>query len=81
MRTMFSTDSALGRRSIDALLELYVAWREECNAVQHAYQWWAGSDRGELGLAYAGYVAALDREEHAARVYAERIATIETGAR
>ncbi len=76
MRTIFSTDGALSRRSIDALLGLYVAWHEECNAVQHAYQSWAGSDRGELGLAYAGYVAALDREEHAARVYAERIATI-----
>ena len=81
MRTMISTDSALGRRSIDALLELYVCWREECNAVQQAYQWWADSDREQRGLAYAGYVAALDREEHAAHAYAQQLDTIERHAR
>jgi hypothetical protein len=34
---------------------------------------WADSGRGERGAAYAGYLAALDREEHAAGVYAEQI--------
>jgi hypothetical protein len=81
MRTIISTDSALVRRSIDALLEVYVSWREECNAVHQAYQWWAGSDRGQRGLAYAGYVAALDREEHAARAYAHQLNTIERSPR
>lgn len=81
MRTIISTDSALGRRSIDALFELYVSWREECNVVEQAYQWWAGSDRGQRGLAYAGYVAALDREEHAARAYAHQLDAIGRSAR
>jgi hypothetical protein len=73
MSTVTNSDSALGRRSIDALLELYVSWREQCNAVRQAYQSWIDSDRGEHGLAYAGYVAALDREEYAARAYAHQI--------
>jgi hypothetical protein len=76
MRTGIRSDSTLGRRSIDALLEVYVSWREECNAVRQAYESWAGSDRGQRGLAYAGYVAALDREEHAARAYADQIERI-----
>jgi hypothetical protein len=71
MKTVIDTDSAPGRRSIDALLELYVSWREECDAVQEAYRCWAGSGRGRRRLAYAGYVSALDREDHAARAYAE----------
>jgi hypothetical protein len=73
MRTAVTSDSTLRRRSIDALLEVYVAWREECEAVRQAYQSWAQSDRGHRRLAYAGYVAALDREEHAARTYADQI--------
>ena len=34
---------------------------------------WVDSTRAEGRLAYARYVAALDREEHAARVYASQI--------
>jgi hypothetical protein len=76
-----STASVLGRRAIDELLEAYVAWREECQAVWLADQLWIASDRGERRLAYAAYVAVLDREERAAGVYAEaveRVARIET---
>jgi hypothetical protein len=72
MRTVVSSDSAFARRSIDALLELYVCWREECYAVRYAYQRWSEADRGQRRLAYAGYIAALDREEHAARAYADQ---------
>jgi hypothetical protein len=73
MRTLTNTDKAPGAWAVDALLERYVAWREECHAVWHAYQRWADSDRRERRLAHAGYVAALDREEHAARTYADQI--------
>jgi len=65
--------AALGRWEIDELLERYVWWSEERYAVRQAYQRWADSDRGERGLAYAGYLGALDREEHAARTYADHI--------
>jgi hypothetical protein len=73
MRTGTSSDSTLGRRAIDGLLEVYVSWREECGSVREAYQSWADSDRGQRRLAYAGYIAALDREEHAARAYADQV--------
>jgi hypothetical protein len=75
MTTATSPDAALGRWAVDALIEHYVAWREECQAVRQAYQRWADSDsdRDERRLAHAGYVAALDREECAARTYADHI--------
>jgi hypothetical protein len=57
----------------DQLVECYVRWREEKCAVRIAYQRWADSDRGEGRLCYAGYLAALDREEKAASVYAEQV--------
>jgi hypothetical protein len=73
MSTVADSDSALARRSIDGLLERYVSWREQCAAVRRAYRSWDYSGHDERALAYAGYVAALDREEHAARVYAEQV--------
>lgn len=73
MSAVTNTDSTLVRRSIDALLERYVYWREECDAVRKAYQWWGDSEGNERAVAYAGYVAALDCEEHAARAYARQI--------
>jgi hypothetical protein len=73
MRTVIGSDSAPLQRSIDALLEVYLSWRAECAAVRQAYQSWTDSDRSQRALAYAGYVAALDREEQAAGVYAHQI--------
>jgi hypothetical protein len=73
MRTVINTDSAPGRRSIDALLELYVSWREACQAVRQAYGEWGESDHSQRTLTYAGYLAALDREEQAASAYADQI--------
>jgi hypothetical protein len=54
---------------IDALIDRYVDWREECETVETAYEQWTQSERPERGLAYAVYRAALDREEKAAAVY------------
>jgi hypothetical protein len=73
MSTVASSDHAFALRSIDVLLERYVSWREQSAAVRHAYRRWDSSDREERPLTYAGYVAALDREEHAARGYAAQI--------
>ena len=66
------TYTAVHRLAIDELLEGYVSWREACGAVWRAYEQWIASDRGERALAYAAYLAALDREERAARTYARR---------
>jgi hypothetical protein len=73
MRTILDTDAAHGRRVVDELLERYVCWREECITVKQSYEGWSAADRGEGALAYAAYVAALDREEHAARSYAHHL--------
>lgn len=73
MTTFIDTHSAPLRRSIDALLEVYLSWRTECDAVRQTYKSWSDSDRSQRALAYAGYVAALDREEHAACAYAHQI--------
>ena len=59
--------------SIFHKLECYVSWREACHVVRLAYQRWAGADRHEHRLAYAGYLASIDQEEWAARAYADQI--------
>jgi hypothetical protein len=73
MGTVFDSDTAVGRWAIDELLQCYVSWREECHGVRLAYRRWVDSTRDEGRLAYAGYVAALDREERAADAYAEHM--------
>jgi hypothetical protein len=73
MTTAIGSDTASAGKSIDALLDVYVCWRAACRAVRRTYQLWAGSERGQADLAYADYVAALDREEQAARAYAHQI--------
>jgi hypothetical protein len=77
MTTVLSSNKGPGwwliDQSVDQLLERYVAWREECLTVRLAYEAWTDADRGERQLAHAGYLAALDREQQAARVYAEQV--------
>jgi hypothetical protein len=73
MKTVADRDIALGRWTIDELLEGYVSWREECQAVALAFGRLMASGRGERQLVYAAYFAALDREEHAARTYAHHV--------
>jgi hypothetical protein len=55
---------------IDAAVDLYVDWREEAAAVRSAYQRWQDVPARDHALAHASYVAALDREERAAGLYA-----------
>jgi hypothetical protein len=51
----------------DEFLETYVCWREECELVRIAYEQWRSAPLPDLGLAFAAYQAALDREHQAAR--------------
>jgi hypothetical protein len=53
----------------DAMEDGYATWREESDAVADSYRSWNCADRDERWLAYAAYVAALDREESAATAY------------
>ena len=54
---------------IDAVMDGYVAWREESAAVERAYHRWLRTEPSEQALAFAAYGAALDREERAADTY------------
>lgn len=58
---------------VDRLIELYCAWREECSAVRAAYDQLSAAEAADRRLAFAAFLAALDREATAARVYAEQI--------
>jgi hypothetical protein len=73
MRTVADRDTAFGRWAVDELVEGYVSWREECQAVGLAYERWIACDRRERELSHAAYLAALDREERAARTYAHQV--------
>ena len=61
---------------VDALIEHYVSWREECAAVASSYENWSRAESGDRALAFSAYVAALDREELAAASYRDVIAEI-----
>lgn len=61
---------------VDALIEHYVSWREECAAVASSYENWNLAQRSDRALAFSAYVAALDREELAAASYQRLIAEI-----
>lgn len=49
----------------------YVRWREACEDVRLAYERSGTAERPDRGLAFAAFCAALDREEHAARMHAD----------
>jgi hypothetical protein len=66
----------------DALIDLYVNGREECIAVQAAYERWRDAPQSVCGPMFAAYRAALDREGRASAVSAElvgRVARSATG--
>ena len=63
---------------IDAVMDGYVAWREESAAVEVAYADWVRAAPGERGPAFVTYFAALDREERAADTY-KRLISIANG--
>ena len=58
---------------IDTLVNTYVDWREECRTLRSAYERWSSVPDADRALAFAAYRAALDREEHASRMYADHL--------
>jgi hypothetical protein len=58
------------KRLVDRLIEAYVSWREACLQVSDAYGSWASETGLGEASAFGRYMAALDREERAAEVYA-----------
>ena len=67
-------------RQADALIDLYLEWREECSAVDLAYQRWGQASKDERRAAFAAYNAALDREERASNIYAALVREVSAAA-
>jgi hypothetical protein len=65
----------------DGFLETYVCWREACRDVDAAYGRWQTCRSPQRVLAFAGYRAALEREEHAARVHSSWAERLQASAR
>jgi hypothetical protein len=61
--------SAVNHAQLSDAADGYETWREESGAVAESYRSWNCADPDERRLAYAAYVAALDREERAASAY------------
>jgi hypothetical protein len=55
----------------DEFLESYVCWREASESVRTAHEHWATCEPHRRRVAFEGYRAALDSEEHAARIYSD----------
>jgi hypothetical protein len=63
----------------DEAIRLYVDWREESAGVWAAFDRWANTHGADAGTAFSAYRAALDREECAARAYADLLSAIGAG--
>jgi hypothetical protein len=69
-----------GAALVDEMVDRYVEWREACAWVEHAYRRWDQARGRGSGPAHARYLAALDREEGAARAYAELVRRVAASA-
>jgi hypothetical protein len=68
-------------RAAEAVTDSYVAWRKASCGVQAAYERWAAWESSDRDLAFAAYLAALENEEHAARVYEKQIKRLRRASR
>ena len=59
------------RQLVDAAIDAYVDWREECAGVWDAYERWVHAPDIDAAGAFVAYRAALDREESASHAYAD----------
>jgi len=76
-----ATNAEVNSRLVDEAIVAYVEWQEERAHVWDAYARWECAGDGDASMAFSAYGAALDREEHASRVYAVRVSHITVGAR
>jgi hypothetical protein len=72
-----ASKAVLGRarrlRLVNAAMDAYLEWREQCAAVSDAYRRWADAGEVDVAPAWRAYEAALDREEHASALYADAV--------
>lgn len=81
MRLPRTPNRSTDRLLIDDAFDAYLAWREESAEVWHAYKRWNGTPAPEARRKFWAYRAALEREEHAARVYGRLASRLEASAR
>ena len=65
------------KRQLDKMIDAYVTWREACLLVSDTYDSWASEAGPDATLAFGRYLAALDREEQAAELYAKLVQRLE----
>jgi hypothetical protein len=70
----------LNTQRVDEAIDAYVDWQEERAHVWDAYARWESAEDGDASCAFSAYRAALDREEHASRVYAALVEQINVAA-
>jgi hypothetical protein len=54
---------------VEELLDCYLSWREECAALDAAWDRWVHATKEDRPFAFAAYAAQLDLEEQAARCH------------
>jgi hypothetical protein len=67
------------RQLADEAIRVYVDWREESAGVWDAFDRWESTRGADAAIAFAAYRAALDREECAARAYADLLGRVSAG--
>ena len=60
----------ISKEASDPTLDAYSSWRQESRMVQRAYRAWVCAKDRDACSAFRAYTASLDREQHAAEVYA-----------
>ena len=63
---------------VDRMLELYCDWRASCAEVQASYERFLDASACDRAVAFAAYMAALDREQLAGEAYAGQIRLIQS---
>jgi hypothetical protein len=69
------------RPLIDDAFDAYIEWRDASAEVWRTYERWNGAPAPEARRNFWAYRAALEREEHAARVYVLLVARLQAGPR
>jgi hypothetical protein len=68
-QTVTGVETVAGVEALDAEMESYMKWRAQSRRVGESYRDWKSAPSSERAFAFTRYLAALDREELAAREY------------
>jgi hypothetical protein len=63
---------------VDRMIELYCDWRTACWDARAAYDRFLEAPAADRAVAFAAYMAALDREESACGAYAAQVEAIQS---